>query len=288
MSDEDKSPTVETGYEWLNERIGHAIERLTSVRVSDPSAILDDDRFFHPIHRTLSQDIAQCLLSALDHLRCLVLTLKTLDKPHPYAQATMIRTAITGAATALWMASASTRDERRCRAMEFMFNDLKSQLAWMKTTKTEPMHQQRPAAETATFDAWEADIERRLDWIVQQANSCLAPSIPFTRRTYGQRTTSDTDMVRAAGKLTTAIGTGGWDSELVLLNTWQMLSGYAHARPWAAPLGSTLIVRDPTPDPTTGTVTVAVEGNPDRLLDFAFRAVIVAEVGVMTLEELAR
>ena len=47
------------------------------------------------------------------------------------------------------------------------------------------------------------------------------------------------------------------------------------------------VVRDATPDPTTGTIAVALEGNPDRLLDFAFRAVIVAEVGVMTLEQLA-
>jgi len=66
-----------------------------------------------------------------------------------------------------------------------------------------------------------------------------------------------------------------------------ILSGYAHARPWAASLGSTLVVRDAEPNPTTGAITVAVEGNPDRLLDFAFRALLVAENGVGWLTALS-
>jgi hypothetical protein len=64
---------------------------------------------------------------------------------------------------------------------------------------------------------------------------------------------------------------------IVLLNSWQVLSGYAHARPWSSSLGNNIVVRDPEPNPTTGTVTVSAEGDPDRLLDFAFRAILVIE-----------
>jgi hypothetical protein len=62
---------------------------------------------------------------------------------------------------------------------------------------------------------------------------------------------------------------------------------YAHARPWAAPLGGQVVVKDPTPNPTTGTVTVSAEGDPDRLLDSAFRAVLVVENGIGPLEALS-
>jgi hypothetical protein len=133
------SRRVETGYEWLSERTANAITQLTSIDVGPDAVILDDDRFFRPIQRTLSQDVVQCLLSALDHLRALVRGLQSRDKPYPYAQATLIRTAMPGAATALWMASGRTPTERRCRAMEFMFNDLNSQLSWMTTRASEPM-----------------------------------------------------------------------------------------------------------------------------------------------------
>jgi hypothetical protein len=122
---------------------------------------------------------------------------------------------------------------------------------------------------------------------VQQANAFLVPVNLYTCRTYGQRITSDSDMVRSAGAITPALGTGGWNSELVLLNSWQVLSGYAHARPWALPLGSTLAVTDSEPNPTTGAIKVTAEGNSDRLLDTAFRAILVIENGVGWLNALS-
>lgn len=280
---------VEQGYEWLSERAANAFERLNAIQIVEGSPIIDDDQFFHPIYRTLSQDVTQCLLSALDHLRFLVWSLKTRDKPYPLAQATLIRTAITGAATALWMVSGSTPLDRRCRAMEFMFNDLRSQLIWMNSTLDEPMHrQEKSPEEIARFEAWKSDVERRLDWIVQQANTLLTPPKPFARGTYKGNTTSDTDMVKAAGAITPALGTEGWNPELVLLNTWQLLSGYAHARPWAYSLGTRMVVNDPEPDPVTRTIKVTAEGDPDRLLDFAFRAMIVVENGIGWLDTLSR
>ena len=65
--------TVEDGFEQLGERISECFERLSTIEIVEGSPILADDRFFHPVFRTLSQDVSQCLLSALDHLRFLVL-----------------------------------------------------------------------------------------------------------------------------------------------------------------------------------------------------------------------
>jgi hypothetical protein len=188
-------PSVKTGYEWLNDRAARAIEKLNAIEIAERAPILADDMFFHPIYRTLSQDVVQCLLSALDHLRFLVWSLRSRDKPFPYSQATLIRTAITGGSTALWMVSGTSPVQRRCRAMEFMFNDLKSRLSWMHTTAAEPINQQRPSDELADFERLRVELRRRQDWIVQQANTILSPGRPFTRKSYDQRTTSDTDVV---------------------------------------------------------------------------------------------
>jgi hypothetical protein len=284
----DYGTPLEQGYEWLSDRIVNCFERLDAIQIVEDSPIQFDDQFFHPIHRTMSQDVHQCLLSALDHLRFLVWSLKTRDEPYPVAQATLIRTAITGAATALWMISGSTSLERRCRAMEFMFNDLRSEFNWRTSALTEPMHQQIATQDDrAQFEARRADIDRRLNWIVRQANTLLEPPVPITRKRYKDSTTSDTEIVQTAGAGTPALGTEGWIPELVLLHTWHALSGYAHARPWATALGSRLVVSDPAPNLVTGAIKVTAKGDPDRLLDFAFRAIIVVENGIGRLAGLS-
>lgn len=186
------------------------------------------------------------------------------------------------------MVGGSTATERRLRALEFNFKDLKSNLGWMNTIAADPKNQPLPAAEQATFDAQVIEIDRRLDWIIQEATTLQARATPFTRNTYTGQCTTDTKMVQIAGAAATALGSGGWDPGCVLSNSWQLLSGYAHSRPWASLQGSKHVVKEPTPDPKTGVITVAVQGDPDRLLDFAFRAVIVTEVGVTTLEDLSR
>lgn len=282
------SPSVEDGYAQLKERAGKAIERLLAVEVSSNSVMTADDLFFHPIRRLFSQGIVECLFSALDHLRFLAWSLENREKPFPFAQATLIRTTITAASTALWMTSGNTDVERRIRALEFNFNDLRSHLGWMDTLAADPKNQQAPATDQAQFDALHAELEKRLDWVLQEATTLLGRPTPFTKNSYGGQITTETRIVQMAGSVATAIGSGGWDSGLVLSNTWQLLSGYAHARPWASLHGGKTIVEDPNPDPSTGQIRVTKEGDPDRLLDFAFRALIVTEVAVMTYEQLAR
>lgn len=186
------------------------------------------------------------------------------------------------------MASGSTEVERRCRALEFNFNDLKSHIGWMDTLAADPKNQQQPAVEQAQFDTLRAELDRRLDWVLQEATTLLGRPTPFTRNSYGGQTTTETRIVQLAGSMATAIGTGGHDSGLILSGTWQLLSGYAHSRPWASLHGGKTIVEDPTPDPTTGKIKITKEGDPERLLDFAFRALLVTEVAVLTYEQLAR
>lgn len=287
-ADGDASTPVETGYLWLAERTKAAVARLAAIALSATSPLNADDQYFHPIYRNFRQNVEQCLYSALDHLRLVAWSLQNRESPHPFAQATLIRTAITGASIALWMISGGTPEGRRERAMEFCFNDLKSERTRIDTLATDPKNLQEWAPYQASVDAHRADIETRLDWIVQQATTLLAPPIPFSRTTYTRTITNESDIVKIAGALAPQVGTGGWDPGIVLVQTWQLLSGYAHARPWAALHGGTLTVANATPDPTTGTVQMSAKGDPERLLDVAFRALVVAETAIELLERLSK
>jgi hypothetical protein len=275
-------PTAQHGYEWLKDRVGAALETVLGLEVAATSEIAADDRYLHPIYRTFQQAVVECLLTALDHLRFLAWRLQNRDEPFPYAQFTLIRTAITAASTALWMLSGSTRDERRIRALEFYLKDFKSYASWIDTVKAGPQHQNLPAADQVKVDAERVELDARQDLIVQMANALLNPPTPISSGSFANRT-SDTKMVTIAGGATPSLGVGGFDPAITLLNTWQTMSGYAHARPWSALRGRHV----EGSDPVTGMVRVTQKGDPHALLDAAFRGLQVIEQAVGRLVALS-
>jgi hypothetical protein len=121
-------------------------------------------------------------------------------------------------------------------------------------------------------------LDARQDLIVQMANSLLNPPTPLTRRSFDS--TTDTKMVTIAGGQTPGLGSGGFDPAITLLNTWQSMSCYAHARPWATLPGKHT---QGTKDPVTGMQKVTQKGDPHALLDASFRALLVVEraVGIL-------
>jgi hypothetical protein len=214
----------------------------------------------------------ECLLTALDHLRFVGWSLIERGEPLPYAQFTVVRTAITAGATAMWMLSGDNASERRIRALEFYLNDFKSNVAWIDTVKQQPPYQTAPAPEQKAMNDDRSVMLLRQNLIVQMANKLLNPEKPFTRSTLARRT-KDSDMVKLAGAATPSLGDGGYDPAVTLLNTWQTMSGYAHARPWSALRGRQLGAIDPV----TGMQSAVQKGDPDQLLDASFRALLVVE-----------
>ncbi|SPM43617.1 hypothetical protein MNAB215_5843 [Mycobacterium numidiamassiliense] len=268
-------PTVEQGYERLKTRVGTQLETLLGLEVAQTSEVAADNQYLHPIYRTFQQAVIECLLTALDHLRFLAWSLQNRNEPFPYAQFTVIRTAITAASTALWMLSGSNADERRIRALEFYLKDFKSNASWIDTVKKQPQLQNLSPADQIRADAERAVLDTRQDLLVQMANSLLNPQPPFTRQTLER--TSDTKMVTIAGSETAALGSGGFDPGVTLLNTWQTMSGYARARPWAALPGKH---PEGEIDPVTGMQKITQKGDPHALLDAAFRGLLVVEQAV--------
>lgn len=273
MSNDKGDP--KQGCEWLKSRVGTQLETLDALEVAPTSAVAADNAYLHPIYRTFQQAVVECLFTALDHLRFLAWSLENRDEPFPYAQFTVVRTAITAASTASWMLNGINAVERRARALEFYLKDFKSNASWMDTVKDQPPLQNASAAVLAKFASDRATLETRQDLVVQMANSLLNPQRPFTRRTFDR--TSDTEMAKIAGAATPGLGSGGFDPAITLLNTWQTMSCYAHARPWATLPGKHT---SGEVDPVSGMQKVTQKGDPHALLDAAFRALFVVEQAV--------
>ena len=275
---ENNGPTHVDGYGWLQTRVGAALPKVTDLDIASTSAMAADDLYLHPIRRTFQQAVRECLLTSLDHLRFVGWTLQQRNEPFPYAQFSVVRTAITGASTALWMLSGSDADERRIRALRFYLKDFKAYVLWIDTVKQQPPYQLASAEEQAGTDAERVEMMRRQDVIVDMANELLNPPTLFTRQTLARHPT-DTEMVKIAGAATPALGQDGYDPAVTLLNTWQTMSGYAHARPWSAMRGR----RFGDIDPDTGLQNIVQKGDPDQLLDAAFRALETAEEAIRRL-----
>lgn len=270
-----KPPYVDAGCDQLLDRVGPLLEAVTGLEVAATSEMAADDSYLHPIYRTLQQAVRECLLVALDHLRCLAWSLQRLDEPFPYAHFSGIRTAITAASTALWMLSGSDATERRMRALEFYAKDYDSYSRWMQTVSGQPAYRNASTEELERNRAERDEVSRRQDLIVDMANTLVNPQRPFDIRSLVGRT-SDTRMVAIAGGETAALGSSEHDPSITLLNTWQSTSGYAHARPWPG-LRSKVFGEV---DPGTGMQAVTQKGDPNAMFDAAFRALLVIEEAV--------
>lgn len=272
--------TVQGGYRLIGERVRGSLVQLASISVSEDSAVAKDDEFLRPICHTYQEGSVQAIHSALDHLILLADSLNSRPEPHPFAQSTLIRTAITAASIAVWLSS-DDQTERRCRTLEFFFRDNRFHLGYLKTVLRQP---QVPEHDRAVLEALIAALRSRQHWIIAQAKQVCSADPPVRAKDFHKRT-SDTCIVElAGGALGPEVLGDGWDPAVSLLATWQNLSGYAHASPWSSMLNRRVLSE---PDRATGQVTVSPTGNAETLLDAAFRAVIVAEKAISQYETLS-
>jgi hypothetical protein len=111
-----QEPTVEDGYRMLGDRIANGAKSLEAIAVQPDSAVAGEDTFLKPVYRTFALCTKLPLGSALDHLQLVAGTFSSKGEPHPFAESSLIRTAITGASYALWM-SQTDPTSRRVRGL---------------------------------------------------------------------------------------------------------------------------------------------------------------------------
>ncbi|GAC51140.1 hypothetical protein [Gordonia aichiensis] len=264
-------------YEHLADRARILRLRLQSFNVEPGSAMHSDDLYLTPVMRSFQELVWQFLGSAVDHLRVIGTSGSRQPATSPFAFATLARTAITTAATALWFLN-DDQVERRVRILEIIAADLVSYAQFRTTIKeaiTSPEDAQEFEDETQVLDT-------RTTWIVTEHNSLTNHDRSSIKAVSGAVT--DTGMVRAAGLLLEPMQfIPGLQSDAELVALWQLLSGYAHGRPWAYQAAKTH-----GPTDANGLAPTTISGDPELILGVAAIAVKLVEIACDTADNLSR
>ncbi|MDV6247236.1 hypothetical protein [Rhodococcus opacus] len=274
MTEQAEQATLREGYKALSARVHSYLGWIQEHDVSPDSDMARDDEFMAPFRRTFRESVTQTLASALDHLRLVGESLERQPEPNPYAPSSLIRTAITGAATSLWLMTGD-KEQRRFRALEFNYKDHLSYRHYLVTSREE-----RKFNSQAQHD-FDAEIERldvRCTDLLEVAQQLWLRAWPernpLTRAVF-KSGTSDTNMVKEAGALIDTTNLDGWDPSIQVARHWMMLSGYAHARPWATAPHKTWGLAQ-----SNGMASVTIQMDPNMLLDSAYTAIQVAEAAL--------
>lgn len=254
-------------YRYLLERVETDLVRLAAVPVpGEPTSPIEEDaRFLHALQISFPfQDYVRLPLhSALDNLSLVAETLNTKGPEHLYAEKSLVRTALTTAAWALWILDENQKD-RRSRVLRFAFKNIDGMMSYYRNNATSdgPM--------TLEF------FEKILGAIVDCADALEGGKRNVHSYRYDRTGNSDTAVVRSAGSSIGAVD---------LLKTWQFMSGYAHGMPWAALVSAT---ETPIENRVHGLRLPMHTPNPARLLAASDLALTVIERAIERFEILSR
>jgi hypothetical protein len=164
--------TPEDGYWMLGDRVANAMSNLEAIAVEPGSAVADEDAFLRPIYRTFALCAKLPLGSALDHLQLVAETLSSKGEPHPFAESSLIRTAITAASHSLWMLQTDPT-ARRLRGLQFNFKDFDGYLGFLQTVVDDPALPDADRAKAAKIIGvyavgWTRLSSKRTRWRVQR------------------------------------------------------------------------------------------------------------------------
>lgn len=190
---------------------GGLARRLCRIETAPGSDAEVADRMLRASGLSLHGTVVQLVRSALDHL-----DLAGRDVgAHEFAYPTLIRSAITTAATALWL-MAGPVDEQCCRTLQFGYRDQVYRRQYLEASRAGP-------------GACAAADMRRAELLA--AARALRPGLSERRF---HSIDSDSFIVAQAGLLMPPDALGGPDPAMEVLAQWNRLSAYAHGRSWAA------------------------------------------------------
>ncbi|WHT21884.1 hypothetical protein N8J89_12725 [Crossiella sp. CA-258035] len=212
--------------------IGKLAEKLVA-RSSTPdgfsirpsSALAGDDRHSSPFQ--VSHAVKTSITSAVDHLHALCALVLRAQVLHIAAPATLARGALECAATAVWIASPASRDERLTRTLQWQVKNIKD----------------GDQAATSAGIAVPTPLEDRLDKVKNVAAVRRLQYVPTIKKGY-----TSTEAVKAAEMYLP------W--QLGVLLPWRLASGFAHGRSWAMLSYGNVVQTSPTADPTVQNLVV--------------------------------
>lgn len=265
-------PTLDDGYSQLSQTVAQFLPRTMQLAVDANSEMAADNDYLASHNHMFSQLAQHRLLSVLDHLQLVAAARSDSGDVHAFAQSSLIRSALLGGCTTIWLMTGSA-PQRRMNALRLIYKDCVEFSKYLEAGAREPKFQQSRNQFVET-----AEKMRTRSQAVFDAAHELQPDLHFKAFT----TINDTDVVIAAGKALDPTGFDDWDTAISLERQWRMLSGYVHSYPWATRPDWEELERT-----AEGTARYQITGDPERILDSAFIAANVAQQALIRFTKLA-
>lgn len=266
---------------------GRVLEELAgSQRIwpADGSALQGDDSYLSPFGTSLLAMIVNRLCSSLDQLQLITWSVEKTGTAMIFAHFTLLRSALTGAATAHWLVSGS-EVERRLRALRLVFYDLKQELAFGRGyVDTPALGQPEAAAALRQANELVASAPKRLRAIHTEYCQLMldddATCTPPTFKEFDRMAFRETEIVTAASEKMHQEGVHSHAFEV--LHQYRLTSGFVHNLDWATRTGSRVKTT-----PGEDRARREVRGSADNIYNGAMSALLIVRSAKRRALELA-
>jgi hypothetical protein len=257
------------------------------IRPHPGSIMNEDDRYMVQYGSSMQALVVHRLLSVLDHLQLATFTLAQLPRPLVFSQFTLIRSALAGAATSLWIVDPPEIEKRRIRALRLACYDADQYMNFAKAALRDPAITGPEKA--SSRENFQGNIEK-----MNELRAKIFEEICRYLRLLGKTkmpsfegvgTVNEISIVQAAGKKLEHLGIVPSDVHVEL--QYRILSGFVHNCLWASQTGATASSEVISRDGAYTTTTQSISGNAHNVFNGAVTAFEIVKLAKTRFEELA-
>jgi hypothetical protein len=282
------SPERTQAIQLLN-RVLKLMRDLQEFEVAGGSQFEADDRYLAHFGSSFQVHVVHRLLSVLDHLQLCFYTLAHLPHPLPFSQLSLVRSALAGASTALWVIAPAEIEQRRIRGLRLAFYDLEQYINFASAAVRDDIDLQSPerASELETFeenigrfDEGKQEIYDELFALYRALGKTKVPSFD------GFGKVNEVGVVREASETLHRLKL--MKSNVHVELQYRVMSGFVHSCHWASQTGAKASFDVKSKDGDYTVETSSIEGNAQNILNAAKTALTVSELAAKRFAELAR
>lgn len=255
------------------------LQKLTT----HPGSQMDiDDRYMAQRGSSMQALVIHRLLSVMDHLQLASFTLAKLPEPLVFSQFTLIRSALAGAATSLWVISPAEQEKRRIRAMKLACYDLEHYKTYAAVALGESVEMVPRGNLQGNLEKLAANRQMLFESICDNERALGKTKMPSID---GIGTINEIGIVQAAGRHLASLGRMSSGAHVEL--QYRVLSGVAHNCLWASLTAARADSREIARDGMYVTTTESIQGNFSNVYNGAITAFEIAKLAVSRFRDLA-
>lgn len=270
------------------ETVVKLMAELQGFEVATGSQFDIDNRYLAQYGSSFQIHVVHRLLSALDHLQLCFYSLGHLPHPLPFSQLSLVRSALTGASTSLWVIAPSELERRRIRGLTLTVYDLEQYINFANASVRDDTDLRSPerASELKTFqDNIRSFDERKLNIYNDLCAQYRALGKTKMPNFDGFGKLNEVGAVREASEKLHRLKL--MKSKVHVELQYRVLSGFVHNCFWASQTGALATSETKSTDGDFVFSTASIEGNLRNILNAAQTALTVGRIAAQRFAELA-